>query len=283
MRNIFAFIRKHAVLLLFLLLQIISFTLLFRYNQFHEAAYMNLASELIGEVQLRYNRIEDYFFLKQENEDLKRKLTALQNRLPENFLFADTSLMLIKDTVQWDSAAPGRKFLYMDATVVGNSTTQPNNYITLHRGSKQGVQPNMVVVGANGVVGVVLDVSDNFATVMSMLHRQSRISARLLKNGISGRIEWDGKDARIVHLRDIPKSVQLQQGDTVVTSQYSDFPPGIMVGTVEKVFNEKSTNNYLVHVRPATDFSRIQHVFVVSNLQRAEQQVLEQRIKQNAP
>lgn len=267
----------------FVLLQALSFVLLFRYNRFHEAAYMNVAGELIGKVQLQYNRIEDYFFLKRENEDLKRKLTALQNRLPENFLLPDTASMLVKDTVLWDSAAPGRKFLYMDATVVGNSTSQPNNYITIYRGSKQGVQPNMVVVGPNGIVGVVLDVSENFATVMSMLHRQSRISARLQKNGISGRIEWDGNDARILHLRDIPKSVQLSRGDTVVTSQYSDFPPGIMIGTVEKVLNEQSTNNYLVHVRPSTDFSRIQHVFVVSNLQRAEQQALEQKLKQNAP
>lgn len=253
--------------------------MLVRYNRFHEAAYMNFASEVTGRLQIQYNRVEDYFFLKKENEDLKKRLTALQNLLPENFQQPDTSQKELQLSVPWDTAAAHRKFLYMDATVVGNSISQPNNFITLHRGSKQGVLPDMVVVSANGVVGVVLDVSDNFAVVMSMLHKQSRISARLKKTGESGRVEWDGKDPYRVQLRDIPKSVKVNVGDTVVTSQYSDFPPGIMIGTVVKVLNEQSTNNYLIHLRPSTDFSRLQNVFVVKNLQREEQLALEKRIK----
>jgi rod shape-determining protein MreC len=129
------------------------------------------------------------------------------------------------------------------------------------------------------VAGVVYDVTENFATVMSMLNKQSRISARLKKTGESGRIEWDGANPRLVQLRDIPKSVKVQKGDTVLTSQYSDFPPGIMIGVVEKVLLEQSTNNYLLQVRPANDFSRLQNVFVVANLQRNEQKELEDRLK----
>jgi rod shape-determining protein MreC len=128
-------------------------------------------------------------------------------------------------------------------------------------------------------VGVVLDATENFSTIMSMLHKQSRISARLKKTGESGKIEWDGANPRLVQFKDIPKSVKINKGDTVFTSQYSDFPPGIMIGIIEKIILEQSTNNYLLQVKPSTDFSRLQNVFVVKNLQRAEQLELENRLK----
>jgi rod shape-determining protein MreC len=138
----------------------------------------------------------------------------------------------------------------------------------------------MVVTGPSGVVGVVLDVSENFATVMSMLHRQSRISGRLKKTGEMGRIEWDGVNPRLVQMRDIPKGLQIKPGDTILTSQYSDFPANIMIGTVQKVIPEKSSNNVLLQVKPATDFSKIQNVFIIQNLQRSEQEALEKRNKE---
>lgn len=279
MRNLFAFIRRYSVLILFLLLEIISCYLLFRYNRFHQAVYMDVASEITGYLQAQYNTVNSYFLLREENDALRHKLSELQNRLPENFQQPDTTVQLVTDTVRVDSVVTMRRYQYQEAQVVNNSISQPNNYITLHRGSRQGVQPGMVVVGPGGVVGVVLDVTDNYATVMSVLHRQSRISARLKKTGEAGRIEWDGANPRLVQLRDIPKSVRVKVGDTVLTSQYSDFPPGIMVGVIQKVIAEQSTNNHLLQVRPSTDFSRIQNVFVVRNLQRDEQLELENRTK----
>ncbi len=241
---------------------------------------MDVASEITGTIENQYAKVETYFNLKKENQDLRRRLNELQNRLPENFQPADTAQRIVSDSIPYDTLGNIRRYLYMDAFVSNNSISQPNNMITLHRGSKQGVEPKMVVISANGVVGTVLDVTDNFSTVMSMLNRQSRISARLKKTGETGRIEWDGVSTRLVQFRDIPKSVKVQVGDTVITSQYSDFPPGIMIGVIQKVIPEKSSNNYLLQVTPSTDFGRLQNVFVINNLQRKEQQELEQRIKQ---
>jgi rod shape-determining protein MreC len=279
-RNLFAFIRRFSVLLFFLLLEIISFTLLFRYNKFHQASYMDVASEITGRVENQYARVETYFSLKKENEDLRLRLKELQNRLPENFQAADTATKLVSDSIPYDTLGNVRRYLYMDAVVSNNSISQPNNIVTIHRGSKQGVEPKMVVIGPNGVVGVVLDVTDNFSSVMSMLNKQSRISAMLKKTGEVGRIEWDGANPQLVQFRDIPKSVKVQAGDTVMTSQYSDFPPGITIGVIQKVIPEKSGNNYLLQVQPSTDFSRLQNVFVIHNLQRREQLELELRTKQ---
>ena len=279
MRNLFAFIRRFSVLLFFLVLEVISLMLLFRYNKFHQAAYMDTAGEITGSIEAQYSKVSGYFSLKKENEALRRRLTEVQNKLAENFQSPDTSQRIIIDSIPIDTLGNKRKYLYMDAEVVNNSVSQPNNYFTIHRGTKQGVQPGMVVISPNGVAGVVLDATDNFATVMSMLNKQSRISARLKKTGESGRIEWDGKNPRQVQLRDIPKSVKPAVGDTVITSQYSDFPPGVMIGVIEKVIPEQSSNNYLLQIRPANDFSRLQNVFVVSNLQRNEQLELENRLK----
>ncbi len=278
MRNLFAFIRRYSVLLFFLILEITSFLLLIRYNRFHQAAYMDAAGEITGRVQSKYGMVESYFYLRKENRDLRNKLTDLQNRLAENFQNPDTTVLLKTDSIPLDTTGRLRKYQYMDAEVVNNSTSLPTNYITIYRGSKQGLEPGMVVLGPKGVIGVLLDVSENFGTVMSMLHRQSRISASLKKTGESGRIEWDGMDPHKVQLRDIPKSVKVVKGDTVLTSPYSDFPPGIVIGVVEQVFLEKSTNNYLLQVRPSTDFSSIRNVFVVKNLQRDEQLELEKRL-----
>jgi len=256
-------------------------TLLFRYNKFHQAAYMDVAGEITGNIEMQYKKVNGYFNLKKENEELRKKLTEVQNKLSENFQSPDTTGHVVTDSIPFDTLGNKRKYLYLDAEVVNNSISQPNNYFTIHRGYKQGVQPGMVVITASGVAGVVFDATENFSVVMSMLNKQSRISARLKKTGESGRIEWDGANPRIVQLRDIPKSVKVEKGDTIITSQYSDFPPGVMIGTIEKVIPEKSTNNFLILVKPANDFSRLQNVFVISNLQRNEQMELENKLKKN--
>ena len=278
MRNLFAFIRRYAILLLFLSLEIISMSLLVQYNRFHQSVYMDIAGEWTGKAEEKVQNLRIYFTLKEENEALKRRVNELQSQLKENYQVPDTSAATISsDTIKTDTIYEYRKYLYREATVVNNSIHLPNNFITLHRGRLQNIQPGMVVVGPQGVIGVVLDVSNNFATVMSMLHKQSRISARLKNTGEMGRIEWDGVSPQLVQMKDIPKGVKLQKGDTVVTSQYSDFPANIMVGTIEKIIPEKSTNNFLLHIRPSTEFSKIHHVFVIENLQKSEQESLENR------
>ncbi len=278
MRNLFAFIRRYAILLFFLLLEIISFSLLIRYNRFHQSAYMDVAGEWTGRIEDRVQGWRIYFSLKKENEALQKRVNELQNQLSQNFQRPDTSAgFQHRDTLKADSVLQYRKYLYREATVVNNSVHLPNNFITLHRGRLQQVSPGMVVIGPSGAIGTILDVSDNFSTVMSILHRQSRVSAKLKKTGEMGRIEWDGTNPRLLQMKDIPKGVKVQTGDTVVTSAYSDFPADIMIGTIQKIIPEKSSNNLLLYIRTATDFSNIQHVFVIENLQKAEQEELENR------
>lgn len=131
----------------------------------------------------------------------------------------------------------------------------------------------MAVVGSDGsVIGMVVNVSPNFSQIMSLLHVQNTVNASLKRSGEFGKIEWDGKDPRYVTLKNLPKSIELKKGDTVVTSNYSyNFPPGYMIGTISEIVPDNSTTFYILKVKTAANFYNLQQVFAIENLQRDEQ------------
>jgi len=282
MRNIFLFIGRFSNLFFFLLLQAVALTMLFRYNKFHEAAYMNVANEVTGKVFLRYNGIETYFSLKKQNDKLREQNASLLNLLKVDFSAPDSALQVITDTIRVDSIEQYRKFLFMPAKVIGNSVDAQNNYLTLHRGYNQGVEVNMAVFGPEGVIGKVINVSPNMSVVMSLLHRKNSVVALLKKGSGFGEVVWDGKDPRYVTLTKIPRTIKINKGDTVVTSPYSDiFPAGQTVGYVDEVVEEKSTSMYSLKVKTATNFYSVQHAYVVKNLQKAEMDSLLKKVKKD--
>ena len=276
MRNVFLFIRRHFNFLFFLVLQIIALSFLFRYNKFHEAAFLNVSSEITGRINEKYNGIEYYFQLKKTNEYLVRENLALRQQLKENYEAPDSARRLILDTIKVDSGRSTVKYKILEAKVSNNSTGSQTNYLTIHRGSAQGVRPNMGVTGPQGIVGSVVNVSENFATVMSMLHRQFKVVAKLKHGSETGTIEWDGQSPLFVTLRNIPKSAKVNKGDTVLTTQISSlFPANLMVGTVYEIVPDNTSNFYILKIKPATNFSNIEYVYVVDNLQYDEQKRLE--------
>ena len=276
MRNVFLFIRKYANFLFFLVLQIIALSFLFRYNKYHEAVFMNAAGEITGSLDQRYSTVEYYFKLKKINEQLAAENARLNQRLKENYEGPDTGGKQVLDTVQVDSLLQIRKFTWLDARVVGSTVSTRTNFITIHRGSNQGVHPNMGVVSPQGIVGTVVNVSENYSSVMTLLHTQYKVVVKLKNGGDRGTVEWDGVSTAYVTLKDIPKSARVQIGDSVVTSPTSSlFPGNIMVGTVDEVMDDKSSNFYTLKLKPATDFYNVEYVYVISNAQREEQQRME--------
>jgi rod shape-determining protein MreC len=275
-RNVFLFIRRHFNFLFFLVLQIIALSFLFRYNKFHEAAFMNVSTELTGRINEKYNGIEYYFQLKRTNEALVKENVRLRQLLKDNYEAPDSNRRLIMDTIKVDSGRSILKFSYLEAKVVSNTTALQANYLTIHRGFAQQVRPNMGVVGPQGIVGTVVNVSENFATVMSLLHRNYKVVVKLKNGGERGTIEWDGLSPLFVTLKDIPKSAKVAKGDTVLTNQISSlFPANIMVGTVYDIVPDNASNFYTLKVRPATNFFNIEYVYVVDNMQLEEQKRIE--------
>ncbi len=282
MRNIFLFIRRYFNFIFFVVLQIIALSFLVRYNKFHEAAFMGVANEATGLVGARYDYVEYYFRLKNTNDSLVRENTLLRNSLPQNFENADTTQAMITDSVRNDTLGRLRKYMWRPAKVVSNTITLQNNYLTIERGMNQGVGREMGVISATGIVGTVVDVSANYAVVMSLLHRQSRVSAKMKKSGESGIIQWDGESPFFLTLINVPKSEPVAKGDTVVTSQYSyHITQGLMIGTVAAIIDDKSSNFYTMKIKPATNFYNLEHVTVVENLMKDEQKKLEEASRVN--
>lgn len=259
----------------------LSFYMLFSYNRYHHTVYSAAANEVTGKISKQFNNVEYYFQLKKTNDSLVKANEILYNKLKQDFEMPDTVNKIAIDTIKIDSLQQQRKYLYMQAKVVMNSVTQPNNYIELHRGALQGIHPDMGVIDANNaVIGTVMGVSDNYSVVMSLLHEQSNLSARLKKSGETGTVIWDGKNPEILLLKDIPKTVKISSGDTVITSGFSDrFPSGLLVGYVKDIINDKTMSTYIVRIKAAANFQNLQYSYIISNVQKDEPQQLLKKVK----
>ena len=248
----------------------------------HQAAYSSIANEFIGRINLQYNGVQYFFQLKETNRQLAEENARLRNSIVSNFEGADTNRVTVLDSLVRDTLGMQRKYLWLPAKVVNNTIASQTNYLTLHRGARQGVQKDMAVIGPDGVVGIVIDVSDNYSRVMSLLHRNSKVSSMLKKGNITGSVDWDGRDPHFLTLRNITRSIKVTKGDTVLTSTYSaNFPSHIMVGTIVGVAADPSSNSYTIKLKASTNFYSIQYVNVVKNVQWDEQRRLEAAPEKN--
>ena len=269
MKEIIKLILKYHFTIIFILQEIVSFSLIIRHNEYQRAIFSESASTLFGNVSSTITSIKDYFRLKEMNESLANENILLKNRLEEYELLRDT---IIHGTVVQDSIPV---YEYIGAKQVNATYNRTKNYITLNRGRKNGLQKEMAVCTPEGIVGLIQDLSDHFAVVIPLINVDSRISAKIKKNNYYGSLQWDGNDYAYSYLNDIPYHVEVNAGDTIVTSGLSKiFPEGIVVGYVESV--DKETANFLkIKVKLAVDFKRINHVYVILNNKKNEQTSLE--------
>ena len=269
MKEIIKLILKYHFTIIFILLEIVSFSLIIRHNEYQRAIFSESASTLFGNISSTITSIKDYFRLKEMNESLANENILLKNRLEKYEFLRDT---IIHGTVVQDSIPV---YEYIGAKQVNATYNRTKNYITLNQGRKNGLQKEMAVCTPEGIVGLIQDLSDHFAVVIPLINVDSRISAKIKKNNYYGSLQWDGNDYAYSYLNDIPYHVEVNAGDTIVTSGLSKiFPEGIVVGYVESV--DKETANFLkIKVKLAVDFNRINHVYVILNNKKNEQTSLE--------
>ncbi len=260
MRNLIAFIRKYSFFFLFLGVEALAFYLIFRNNHFQSASFLNSTNEVTGGVYTKYANLSDYLHLKEVNDVLSDENRRLRDSQLQSFerLFGEN--IIVKDTVF------KRKYLYTKAKVIKNSTDRQNNYLTLSIGSKNGIENGMGVIGPNGVVGVVKNVSDHYTSVVSVLHREAKISVKLKKSQYFGSMQWNGEDYKMIGLKDIPNHVQLNEGDTVVTSGFSSiFPEGLNTAVIRTFEVPEGENFYEIEMQLLNDFKQLSYVYVVKN------------------
>lgn len=274
MRNLLDFLFKYNYWFLFLLLEVASFVLLFRFNHYQQSVFFTSANGLAGRIYEISGSVASFFHLKSVNEDLLDRNVWLEQRIAllEQALrdHADSTQLQSLEHLNADSC---RVF---KAHVIKNSLNKADNYITLDQGSAAGIRPEMGVVDANGVVGIVYKVSTNYALVISLLNSKSSISCKIVDSDYFGYLKWEGGDSNYAYLKDLPRHAEFSIGDTVVTSGYSTvFPAGVIVGTVADMADSHDGLSYLLKIKLATDFGRLNNVRVVARTGKDEQKALE--------
>lgn len=270
MKNFIHFIIRYHYLLLFLLLETLSFHFIFNYNQYHRSVYLSSSNEVSGYLYERFSSVVQYFELKQINDELARENTELKNRLQKSSVLTMLSPQLYLDTIAEQA------YQYRSARVINNSVNKHFNYLTLDKGSQHGIHPDMGVISSRGLVGVVLNTSENYSTVISLLNTRLNISARLRETGFFGSLSWEGLSYRHALLSGIPAHASPSVGDAVVTSGYSAiFPEEILIGTIDEITINPGQGFYDIKVLLAVDFKKLNYVQVIEKTRVEEQVELE--------
>lgn len=276
MKNILLFVYRNHVFFVFLLLEIVCFSLIVKNNTFHRGSVLSSSNRLVGNIYDLNNGITEYFKLRSINDELAIENAVLRSLLNESKYISSSRSQSVTDSVS------RQHYTYVPAKVINNSTDRRSNYLTIDRGILQGVEPEMAVISSNGVVGIVKDVSKNFASVISVLHQNSSISVKLADTEYIGSLVWNGGSPKVAQLMDIPNHVQLEEGMLIQTSGYSAmFPNGINIGTVRSFEVKQGNNFYVIEVDLFTDMRSVSMVYVVNNLMRSEQKELEKQVQTN--
>ncbi len=274
MRELISFFLKYNVLFVFILCETLCFYLLSTYNTYHRASAVASSNAITGSLFKMSNDVADYVGLKGENETLHNENARLRQLLfnqNSDELKRDTLVEPIEVTVD---SVHLRSYVFTAAKVINNSTNGLYNNITINKGSKHGFKPDMGLVSANGVVGIIKNVSTNYSSAMSLLNKNLKLTAKIKQ--YTGSFAWDGMDARYAQLKEVPNHANIQKNDTISTSGYSSiFPENFMIGTIEDFELKEGSNFYDIKIKLATDFYKLRRVDGVENLNRKEQIELE--------
>lgn len=278
MRNFILFIRRFFNLILFLGLEVVCIILIQRTNTLQGNDIVSSANAVSGLVYKKQNDVVYYFGLRKMNDSLQHENARLREIVAQyRSLDTLTDTMVNKKIAIGDTAkhiVRYASFKYRPARVINNATNGNDNYITINRGTATGIARNMAVVSGTGIVGRVEHVSKNFASILSVLSSKQKVSARL-KSGTNGFVMWEGRNARVLTMVDVPQQVVVKRGDSVFTNSYSLFPPDVLIGTVIKAEPVKKNTMQRVYLRSSTDFANLQYVYVVENKMAEEKKELE--------
>ncbi len=276
MRNLLIFITRYNAFFLFIIFEVASLVIYIKYNAFQKATFLNSANTVTGNIYERVNGFYDYLSLDKVNDSLARENAKLRNQLKGSFYIDTIAKHKINDTVF------KQQYEYIAARVINNSTNRSYNYITINRGSMDGVNVGMGVICSAGIVGKVVNVSQHMSIVQSMLNRYTRFSVMLARNHEIGSAEWgDDFDTHKGLLVDVNTNAQPKLGESVITSGYSLFPEGIMVGRVSNLHPKAGSISLSMEFAFSVDYSKLEYVEVVNNKYQNEQDNLESLQKKN--
>lgn len=256
-----------------MVLEILAFYFTIQHHSYHKSKFVNSANAITGGFYKKTTALSDYFYLSTENKILIEENARLRNLLAKKDIEYNSTTFLVNDSSKFTS-----RYEYTSAKIIKNDYTQRNNFLTLNKGENQGLLPDMGVINGKGIIGVINSTSNNFATVLSILNKNSKINVSLKNSNHFGTLIWNGIDYNILQVSDIPRQAKLKVGDTIITGGKSIiFPEGILVGSI-KDFTFKNNQYQQINVQLFNDMSAIGYVEVIKNLKKEEQLKLEQNI-----
>jgi rod shape-determining protein MreC len=267
MQRLFLFLYNYRAFLTFLFLEIFCGWLIVRNNSYQSAKYFNSSASLSANLLEASNSVNEYLDLKEVNEALAQENATLQNQVEQfNQSLYDLNVRQSNDMEILN------KYDFISAKVINNSTRRFENYITVNRGAKHGVELGMAVIDDHGVVGKVKNVSDHFSVITSVLHIKTLISSKLKSTDDLCTTKWDGVDPQIAEILYLPRHVGIAVGDTVLTSGFNAvFPENIPVGVVQSFEITEDALFYDVKVKLASDLNKLSYVYLVKNNMKIEQ------------
>lgn len=274
MRNLLDFLARHNHWFLFVLLEVVSFVLLFKYNSYQGSVWFSSANAVAGKVYDASSAVDQYFSLVDVNRKLTERNVYLERELAR---LTDTATVAAKDSTYMQRMQAGvlRKYKSVPARVVSNSLDKLNNFITIDKGTSDGVGKDMGVACGLGVVGIVYLTAEHYSVVIPVLNSKSNISCSIRGRGYFGYLHWYGDRPDEAYLDDVPRHARFRIGDIVVTSGYSSvFPPGMLVGKIMRVYNSANGMSYRLRVKLSTDFGNLRDVCVINDSEMMEQMKL---------
>ncbi len=284
MQALLKFILRYGNFLLFILLEVAAFLLVVWSNAYPRSSALSTANRLVAWQYEMVSEVTGYFGLKGVNERLAAENAALRSQLENSGQWeesdADSTKILSTNYKSPFAGSPknldfwgalkgdleGPRIIYREGKVVQMTMNGMRNYLTINRGEEDGVYEGMGVRNEEGAVGIVATVGKHYSVVLPLINIETRLSCRFLKNDYIGTLQWDGRDTRFANLADVATHLEVNVGDTIVTSGLStSFPAGVPVGVVEECRLEEGASYYTVRVRLATDFRRLRHIEVIDN------------------
>ncbi len=243
------------------MLEIFSFSFIIKHNRYQGSKIINGTNQVTGSFFTGANNVSDYFKLSAINRELSEEIAKLKTTSINQINIAD-SIVIQPDT----------NYRFISAKVINNSTNRRSNYLMLNKGSNHGIEADMGVVSNKGIVGIVIGVSENYCTLMSVIHKNAKISAKIKKNLQLINLIWNENSYKNGTLTDIPTHINLKKGDTIITSGFSlIFPEGIMIGTFENYKTDKGESLNSAVLNFSTDFNNLNYVYVIQNINKKEQ------------